>query len=57
MKAPQTEIYFPPESPSISEKDGSTKYLTFMITGNPGLIEYYRTFLGYLNEQLAHTPE
>jgi hypothetical protein len=39
----------PPVSPSTK-----TKFLIYHITGNPGLIEYYRTFLTHLYDSLTN---
>ena len=33
---------------------GKPNYHVFFITGNPGLIDYYRTFLKYLAENVIH---
>jgi len=43
-------IHFPgpPQTASITSRT-----LLFFITGNPGLIEYYRTFLSLVHDQLT----
>lgn len=49
----KTEIYLPPKPGSSASKKPSTRYLVFFITGNPGLVEYYRTFLTHLYALLS----
>ena len=36
---------------------GTRRYLIFLVSGNPGLIEYYRPFLTYLYAQLSKNNE
>ncbi|WPH00680.1 Hypothetical protein R9X50_00351000 [Acrodontium crateriforme] len=45
------EIYFQPAN--LGGKKNSRAILAFYITGNPGLIEYYRPFLSRLNRRLT----
>jgi pimeloyl-ACP methyl ester carboxylesterase len=50
----QDAIYF--RNPFTNVRDPrKTRYLVFVISGNPGLIEYYRSFLNSLNGNLAKT--
>lgn len=51
--APASQIYLrsPPEP---GKKSASRIYLVYFLTGNPGLIEYYRTFLTHLYGLLSH---
>jgi hypothetical protein len=46
------EIHLHPGPPNTTRQ--KSKLLLFMITGNPGLIEYYRTFLNTLYSQLEY---
>lgn len=51
MPLSSTIHFRPPVSPS--SKPASVTYLIYHITGNPGLIEYYRTFLTHLYGSLS----
>ncbi|CBY00923.1 hypothetical protein LEMA_P020530.1 [Plenodomus lingam JN3] len=46
-QAPATQIYLrtPPEP---GKKSAARVYIIYFVTGNPGLVEYYRTFLTHL---------
>ncbi|KAF1986023.1 hypothetical protein K402DRAFT_378337 [Aulographum hederae CBS 113979] len=44
------------DSSSSNSSQPRTKYLIFFITGNPGLIEYYRPFLTHLYSLLSFSP-
>lgn len=45
--APASKIYFRPHH-EPGRKQATRTYIIYFITGNPGLIEYYRTFLTHL---------
>ncbi|KAI4945697.1 hypothetical protein J4E91_007608 [Alternaria rosae] len=51
--APASQIHLrtPPEP---GKKPASRTYLIYFVTGNPGLVEYYRTFLTHLYGVLSH---
>ncbi|KAI4702698.1 hypothetical protein J4E89_010230 [Alternaria sp. Ai002NY15] len=51
--APASQIHLrtPPEP---GKKPASRTYLIYFVTGNPGLVEYYRTFLTHLYGLLTH---
>lgn len=51
--APASQIHLrtPPEP---GKKATSRTYLIYFVTGNPGLVEYYRTFLTHLYGLLSH---
>jgi pimeloyl-ACP methyl ester carboxylesterase len=51
--APASQIHLrtPPEP---GKKAASRTYLIYFVTGNPGLVEYYRTFLTHLYGLLSH---
>jgi hypothetical protein len=40
--------------PEPGKKAAKTTYIIYFLTGNPGLIEYYRTFLTHLYGLLTH---
>ena len=49
--ASQIHLRTPPEP---GKKTTSRTYLIYFVTGNPGLVEYYRTFLTHLYGLLSH---
>lgn len=48
--------YYLPALPSYPRDGHGDKYILFFITGNPGLIAYYDTFLSHLHALLATSP-
>ena len=54
MPSPPSSTIYLRTPPEPGKKAASRTYLIYFVTGNPGLAEYYRTFLTHLYGLLSH---
>lgn len=54
MSSPPASLIHLRTPPEPGKKSASRTYIIYFVTGNPGLVEYYRTFLTHLYGLLSH---